>query len=134
MVLSYDVTVLGPLPEQVELVLGQSVVGEVGATTVLGTRGTDATALPRAIGRASRFGLELAGLHRDDRRGELEVSGPLGPVLQAAFADLTVAVARRSSVLCLRLPGRTLASALRLLTEQDVDLLSVRVAPCCGPA
>jgi hypothetical protein len=82
------------------------------------------------MSRVSCLGLELVEVRRGLHGSELEVSGPLGPALQAAFADLTVAMARRRCVLNLRTSGRTLVSLLRILTEQGVDLLSVRPATC----
>ena len=129
MVQSYEVRVLGPLPEKVCRLLGPAVVGEAETRTVLGTRAADPAAVASAISRVADLGLELTELRRDRDHTELEVSGLLGPTLQAALADVVGFMVRRRSVLCLRTPARTLAAALQVLTQQGVDLLSIRVAP-----
>ena len=130
MVQCYELRVLGPLPERAQERLAAMVVGCPEATTVLGTTADDSRSLSAAMSRVSCLGLELVELRRGPHRTELEVNGPLGPALQAALADMTVAMARRRCVLSLRTSGRTLVSALRVLTEQGVDLLSVRPARC----
>ena len=130
MIQSYEVRVLGPLPEKACALLGGSVVGQAEARTVLGTRAADPASLSSAISRVAALGLELTEVRRDRDRTELEVRGPLGPALQAALADIIVSTVRRRSVLCLLTPGRMLATALQILTEQGVDLLSIRAATC----
>ena len=124
----YEVRVLGPLPEKARVLLGATLVGDSEARTVLGTVAADPPSLSAAISRLARLGLEVAEVRRDPCRTEVEVSGPLGPVLQAALADVAVAMARQRCVLSLRMSGKTLAAALHVLTEQGVDLVSVRAA------
>ena len=130
MVQSYEVRVLGPLPEKARRLLGSAVVGSPEARTLLGTADADPVTLSTAISRVAGLGLELTEIRRGPRHVELEVNGPLGPALQAALSGIIVSVVRRRCVLCLRTSGRTLAAALQILTEQGVDLLSIRAATC----
>lgn len=120
---SYVVKVLGPLPAALAA-LGHLRVGVVEARTVLRTR--DPVLLATVVRRLSALGLEVSEVHRGQGRAEVEVLGLIGPAVQAALSDVAVSMSRWRCVLFLSLPGRRLAEVLQALTDNDVDLLSIR--------
>jgi hypothetical protein len=120
---SYVVKVLGPLPAALAA-LGHLRVGVVEARTVLRTR--EPVLLATVVTRLSALGLEVSEVHRGQDRSEVEVQGLVGPAVQAALSDVAESMSRWRCVLFLRLPGRRLAEVLQALTDNGVDLLSIR--------
>ena len=120
---SYVVKVLGPLPSALAA-LGCLRVGVVEARTVLRTR--DRVLLATVVARLSALGLELSEVHRGPGPSEVEVRGLIGPAVQAALSDVAVSMSRWRCVLFLTLPGRRLGEVLQALTDNGVDLLSIR--------
>jgi hypothetical protein len=120
---SYVVKVLGPLPTALAA-LGCLRTGVVEARTVLRMR--DPAPLATVVTRLSALGLELSEVHRGPGRSEVEVRGLIGPAVQAALSDVAVSMSRRRCVLFLGLPGRRLGEVLQALTDNGVDLLSIR--------
>jgi len=78
--------------------------------------------------------MTVAGPTASERRQgyRVSVAGVLGPVLEAALADLSPTPRPTSSLLRLQVPaGWTAGDVTALLQEQGLELLTLRPVPDC---